>query len=57
MPAVVLTQEIPTGPARGHDLLADVPEAPNGHTDAGPTPPAADQPAGTIIDETVIARP
>lgn len=43
--------------ARGHDLLADVPEAPNGHTDAGPTPPAADQPAGTIIDETVIARP
>lgn len=43
--------------ARGHDLLADVLEAPNGHIDAGLTPPAADQPAGTIIDETVIARP
>ena len=42
---------------RGHDLLADVQEAPKGHIDAAPTPPAADQEAGTIIDETVIARP
>lgn len=44
-------------PVRGHDLPADDPEALIGRIDAAPTLLAADQEAGTNIDETVIARP